>query len=110
MADKKLRSISITIQDVMLKDGEYVAGIFGTLAVDTGEKKLNEKMQAEPVLESTNFTTALSNHPAFQEQIKQLVTEALQLKAMKVMQEEGLMAMFNKPTPKKRVSKVRKKK
>jgi hypothetical protein len=107
---KKLRSVTITIQDVVLKDGVYMAGVFGTLAVDTGEVKLNEKMQTEPVLESINFTTALANHPEFQEQIRTLVTEALQLKAMKVMEEEGLMAMFNKPTPKKRVSKTRVKK
>lgn len=107
---KKLRSITLTVQDVHTKDSVAVAAVFGTLSIDTGEIRLNEKMQQEPVLESINFTTALHNHPDFQKQMSALVEEALELKTMKVAEESGLMAVLNRPTVKKRESKVRKKK
>jgi len=104
---KKLRSVTLTLQDVTTKDGVTLAAVFGTLAIDTGKVRLNEQMRQEPVLESINFTTALANHPDFKEQITALITEALTLKEMKVAQESGLLAVLNKPTVKKRVSKTR---
>jgi hypothetical protein len=111
MEKRKLRSVTITLQDVTTKDGVTLAAVFGTLAIDTGKVKLNEKtFHQEPVLESINFTTALANHPVFKEQITSLISEALTLKDMKLAQEEGLLSFLNKPTVKKRVSKTRKKK
>jgi N-dimethylarginine dimethylaminohydrolase len=105
---KKLRSVTLTLQDVTTKDGVTLAAVFGTLAIDTGKVRLNEKtFHQEPVLESINFTTALANHPIFKEQINSLITEALTLKEMKIAQEEGLLSVLNKPVVKKRVSKTR---
>jgi hypothetical protein len=107
---KKLRSVTLTLQDVVTKDGVSLAAVFGTLSIDTGEIRLNEKMQQEPVLESINFTTALANHPVFKEQVTSLITEALTLKEMKIARDEGLLSVLNRPVPKKRVSKTRVKK
>jgi len=111
MEKRKLRSVTLTLQDVTTKDGVTLAAIFGTLIIDTGKIKLNEKtFHQEPVLDSINFTTALANHPVFKEQIISLITEALTLKEMKVAREEGLLAVLDRPVPKKRVSKTRVKK
>lgn len=111
---KKLRSVTITIQDVTLKDGFTVAAIHGGLVIDSGDKQLDEKTQQyEPILEKINFRVPLEEYPhikEFYEEIKQMTVEALRLKAMKIAQEEGLMSVLNRPTPKKRVSKVRSKK
>lgn len=112
--EKKLRSVDLSIQDVVLKDGVTVVAIHGGIVIDTGEKKMNEKLdQWEPVLQKINFRVPIEEYPnikGFFEEIKSMTNEALTLKEIKLMEEQGFMAMMNKPTPKKRVSKTRNKK
>lgn len=101
--------------------GELFAAVSGKVVLDTGEVKVDEKLEpvldengdTTPILEDINFMFSLNKEPSFQSNIQAIVMEALTLKNLEIAEENGQISHFIKamgvePEKKKRGSKTTK--
>jgi hypothetical protein len=114
----QIHSLKLTFQDIVTKDGAKIAAVLGTLYIDDGKMVANkETLKPEPEYEKINFTTALSNNLKLKTVIQEMIVEALTLKNLQLAKENGNLTHFveamgvnTRPVPRKRVSKIRRKK
>jgi hypothetical protein len=98
----QIHSLKLTVQDIISKEGDKIATVFGTLILDTGEKAKTEKgedrLDAEgmtiPVLENIDFVIPVNSSKELKAVIQGLAVEALTLKDMEIAKKNGQLSHY----------------
>jgi hypothetical protein len=98
----KIDSIKLHIQDLPDKKGKLFAAVSGKVTLNTGEVKLDEKLEVVldengdeiPILEDINMMFALNKDPSFAANIQAIAMEALTLKNLEIAEENGQISHF----------------
>lgn len=98
----QIHSLKLTVQDIVSKEGDKIATVFGTLVLDTGEKAKTEKgedrLDAEgetiPVLENIDFIIPVNSSKELKAVIQSLAVQALTLKDMEIAEKNGQLSHY----------------
>lgn len=98
----QIHSLKLTVQDVVSKEGDKIATVFGTLILNTGEKAKDargeDRRDAEgdtiPVLENIDFVIPVNSSKELKAVIQSLAVQALTLKDMEIAEKEGELSHY----------------
>jgi len=98
----KIHSLRLIVQDMPDKDGKLFAVVSGTLTIDTGEVKTDEKGKpvvdkekvVVPILEDINFMIPLNSSKELKAVVQSLAVEALTLKDMEIAKKNGQLSHY----------------
>lgn len=98
----QIHSLQLTIQDIVSKEGDKIATVFGKLVLDTGEKakteqgedRLDDEGQLIPILDSINFVIPVNSSKELKAVVQSLAVQALTLKDMEIAEKNGQLSHY----------------
>lgn len=102
ISNMQIHSLQLTIQDIVSKEGDKIATVFGKLVLDTGEKakteqgedRLDDEGQLIPILDSINFVIPVNSSKELKAVVQSLAVQALTLKDMEIAEKNGQLSHY----------------